>query len=97
MRYLQRAASTPATRLEVVALQERLDRALQERQVLRQLGRAGWMTDCVKQRACIRARNIRFKSAGCSGLVCAWMGNLPCRAAGMCQTRKHASKEHQRL
>ena len=33
MRYLQRAASTPVTRLEVVALQERLDRALQERQV----------------------------------------------------------------
>lgn len=35
VRYLQRAASTPATRLEVVALQERLDRALQERQVPR--------------------------------------------------------------
>lgn len=33
VRYLQRAASTPVTRLEVVALQERLDRALQERQV----------------------------------------------------------------
>ena len=33
VRYLQRAASTPATRLEVVALQERLDHALQERQV----------------------------------------------------------------
>ncbi|KAK9835964.1 hypothetical protein WJX81_001898 [Elliptochloris bilobata] len=32
VRYLQRAASTPATRLEVVALQKRLDRALQERQ-----------------------------------------------------------------
>lgn len=48
MRYLQRAASTPATRLEVVALQERLDAALQERQVPRP-PRQGWgLTGCFK-------------------------------------------------
>ena len=53
VRYLQRAASTPATRLEVVALQERLDAALQERQVPRP-ARQGWAVTGCAQWECVR-------------------------------------------
>ena len=51
VRYLQRAASTPATRLEVVALQERLDAALQERQVPWPPRKGGLgLTSCIRRR-----------------------------------------------